>query len=194
MKISKRLKSSYRRVDLVCNNKVAADDWEEVYFGDLSGTVASANFNSNVDLDPTAGPYEFEVTVTDASGKSTTLSTFLFITNEKDEDLPMISFVSPDTNVVDTFPIGADVTLQANISDFGTLSSVYARMRDVFTDEIIGGSEMTIDSIFAFTYQLDTIINIPAGTVPGNYKVEIYANDVTGNYGYNLDTIYVRTN
>ena len=180
--------------DLNFNNKTQTDAWSEVFFGDLSGTTDAVNFQVQIVFDPLAGPHEFQVTVIDSVGKVTTQSTYLSITNNQDVNAPMIGMVLPDTNIIDTFLIGNDIPIRANISDGNQIVDVFARIRDAFTNEILPNSEVQIDTLFQFAYQLDTFYTIPAGTVPGKYKVEVYANDQVGNYGYNLDTVYVKPN
>jgi len=183
-----------RREDEYFNNKTDSDAWTLFLNGDLSGTVDAINFFINVPFDPLAGPYEFKIKVTDAAGKTATQTTFLFITNSEDLMAPMIRFVQPDTNMIDTFLIGNDLPMRVNVSDGNQIVDVFARVRDAFTNEILPNSEIQIDTLFLFAYQLDTFYTIPAGVVPGKYKVEVYANDQVGNYGYNLDTIYIKPN
>lgn len=184
----------FRREDLNFANKTQTDSWSEVFFGDLSGTTDAVNFQVKVVFDPLAGPHEFQVTVIDSVGKATTLSTYLTVSNDLDLNPPMIGMVLPDTNVIDTFLIGTDIPIRANISDNGQIVDVFTRIRDAFTDEVLPNSEVSVDTLFLFAYQLDTFYTIPAGTVPGKYKVEVYANDRVGNFGYNLDTVYVKPN
>jgi len=184
----------FRREDLYFANKTESDAWTDVFFGKLEGTTDAVNFWAKVPFDPFAGPYEFQVTVMDSVGKTATQSSFLFVSNDRDLQSPSIRYVLPDTNVVDTFTIGSDIPIRANISDGSQIVQVFGRVRDAFTDEILGNSEIMVDTLFVFAYQLDTFVTVPAGAVPGKYKVEVYANDQTGNYGYNLDTIYIKPN
>lgn len=182
-----------RREDLYFQ-KTNTDSWSRTFFGNLSGTVDAVNFWVYVPFDPSAGPYEFVVYVTDEAGKTSSLTTYLYINNDADLIAPYIRYVQPDTNIVDTFLIGSNLPIKVNISDPGLVVNVFSRVRDAFTNEVMGGSEINVDTLFVPTYQLDTFVTIPAGTVPGKYKVETYANDQTGNYGYNLDTVYVKPN
>ena len=182
-----------RREDLYFQ-KTNTDDWSKNFFGNLEGTVDAVNFFVFLPFDPSAGPYEFVVFCTDEAGKTSTVTTYLFVQNDNDLVDPIIRFVQPDTNMVDTFLIGSNMPLKVNFSDPNLVVNVFTRVRDAFTNEVMAGSEINIDTLFLPTYQLDTFVTIPAGTVPGKYKVEAYANDQTGNYGYNLDTIYVKPN
>lgn len=174
--------------------KTNTDAWNKEYFGTLEGTVDAINFFVYLPFDPAAGPYEFDVFCTDAAGKVTELETYLFVKNDRDLVPPIVRYVTPDTNLVDTFLIGSNIPLKVNISDPGLVVNIFSRVRDAFTNEVMDGSTINVDTLFVPAYQLDTFVTIPAGTVPGKYKVETYANDQTGNYRYNLDTIYVKPN
>lgn len=175
--------------------RTANDPWNETWFGSLDGKTGSANFPANVVYNPTAGPYEFKVRVTDEAGKFTELSTYLFVTNRQDEIVPVVTLNEPDTTNVDTFAIGQQIPIVGLANDPGGLiEDIYIRVRDAFTQEIMMDSEIRIDTIFQNPVPIDTFVTIPAGTVPGDYNVEVYANDPTYNVGLKRALIYVKPN
>jgi hypothetical protein len=169
--------------------------WKETWFGSLDGVVGGVNTKEYVIYDPTAGPYEFMVRVTDAEGKSTTKKTYFFVKNKIDLVSPTVTFTAPDTMNVDTFVIGAQLPIVARCEEVGDpIRDVYVRVRDVLTKEILEGSEIRYDTVYATPYDIDTFVTIPAGTVPGNYNVEIYANDQLFNVGYGKCEVYIKPN
>ena len=182
-----------QRVDLVFL-KTETDPWSANLFGQLEGTVDAVNQFIRIPFDPSAGPYEFEVVCNDASGKQTIIKTYLDVTNSADASAPQIAFFNPNPSAIDTFTIGQNIQIRANITDNEEVKDVTTRVRDAFTNELMEGSTIEYDTLFLNPFLLDTFVTIPAGTVPGVYKVEVYANDGTNNYGYNLDSIYIKPN
>jgi len=182
-----------QRTDLVFQ-KTVTDPWSANLFGMLEGQIDAVNQFITVPFDPSAGPYEFEVVCTDASGKQTIVTTYLQITNSIDVLAPQIAFFNPNPSAIDTFAIGQVIDIRANITDNDDIVKVTTRVRDAFTDDLMENSTIVYDTLFVQPYLLDTFVTIPAGTVPGMYKVEVYANDRTNNYGYNLDSIYIKPN
>lgn len=174
--------------------KTNTDGWKESVFGALEGTVDAINYFIYTPFDPSAGPYEFKVTAYDQEGKSSEVITYLYMTNNIDTEFPEIQFINPNPAVIDTFTIGDDIIMQAFCTDNNAIVDVTARVRDAFTNEVLSGSTIQIDTLYVQPYALDTFVNIPAGTVPGMYKVEVYATDPVGNHGYNLDSIYIKPN
>lgn len=182
-----------QRTDLVFL-RTETDPWSANLFGTLEGTVDAVNRYIQVPFDPSAGPYELEVVCDDASGKRTYLTTYIQITNNVDVLAPQIAFFNPNPSAIDTFSIGQTIQIRANITDNDAVKNVTTRVRDAFTDDLMENSTIEYDTLFLQPYLLDTFVTIPAGTVPGMYKVEVYANDPTNNYGYNLDSIYIKPN
>lgn len=171
------------------------DPWKETYFGNLEGTVDGVNFLVNVVFNPTAGPYEFLVKVRDEAGKETQQATYLFVKNVQDSVPPIVDILLPNTSFVDTFAIGDDIQIRANCQDPGGLvADVRVRIRDAFTDATIEGTDHQWDTVFVNSYLADTMFTIPAGTVPGDYRVEVYATDQFYNVGLGTDMIYIKPN
>lgn len=169
--------------------------WKETWTGELDGTVDGVNFIEFVPYDPSAGPYEFHVTVWDVSGKETSLSTYLYITNNADPNPPTITYTSPNPAAVDTYMIGQTIPIQGQASDaVSYIEDVYIRVRNAFTEEIMVGSEIYIDTTFVNPYVIDTFVVVPAGTVPGDYNVETYAEDPIKNWGKGVVPIYIKEN
>ncbi len=182
-----------QRQDLVFL-KTDTDPWSANLFGTLEGRIDAVNRYIQIPFDPSAGPYEFEVVVNDASGKQTILTTYLDVQNDVDVQAPQIAFFNPNPSAIDTFTIGQNIQIRANITDNDAVKNVTTRVRDAFTNDLMENSTIQYDTLFLQPYLLDTFVTIPAGTVPGMYKVEVYANDPTNNYGYNLDSIYIKPN
>ena len=63
------------------------------------------------------------------------------------------------------------------------VKNCFARVRDAFSNEVMSGSEFQWDTVFATPFLVDTNFVIPAGVVPGRYKVEFYGEDQIGNFG-----------
>jgi hypothetical protein len=170
--------------------------WKETWFGDLDGVSGGQNFKEYVIYDPTAGPYEFTVRVTDAAGKMAEKKTYFFVKNLQDIFGPSIEFLEPDTARIDTFSIGNQMTIRANVDEVpGELvEDVYLRVRDKLTKNVLEGSEIFWDTLFVTNVAIDTFINIPAGAVPGNYEVEIYANDITFNVTRKVCEVFIKPN
>lgn len=175
--------------------KTQNDPWKETWFGALDGTAGAANFRGDVVFNPTAGPYEFEVTATDESGKTATVITYLFVKNVSDSTAPSILFTQPDTVDVDTFAIGQNIPIVAIANDpGGNIANARLRVRDAFTNELLPGSEIFYDTVFVNPLVIDTFVTIGAGTVPGDYNVEIYADDQTFNVGNGVAKVYIKPN
>lgn len=174
--------------------KTNTDAWRANLFGTLEGTIDAVNQFITVPFDPSAGPYEFEIVVNDAAGKQTIVKTYLQVRNTTDILAPQIAFFNPNPSAIDTFTIGQTIQIRANITDDDEIRDVTTRVRDAFTNDLMEGSTIEYDTLFVQPYLLDTFVTIPAGTVPGMYKVEVYASDPTNNYGYNLDSIYIKPN
>jgi hypothetical protein len=175
--------------------KTNNDPWKETWFGSLDGPAGAANFPADVVYNPTAGPYEFKVTCTDEAGKTSQVVTYFFVRNLLDTIAPTIIFSQPNVSAVDTFLIGQDIPIVGLANDQGSLvKDVYIRVRDDFTNEILLGSEIFLDTLFVNPAVVDTFVNIGAGTVPGDYRVEFYANDQTFNVGLGIAKIYIKPN
>jgi hypothetical protein len=175
--------------------RTSNDAWKETWFGALDGPAGAANFPVDVVFNPTAGPYEFRVKATDESGKTSEVVTYLFIRNLGDTLPPVVIFNTPNTSSVDTFTIGQDIPITALANDQGGLvKDVYIRVRDDFTNETLANSEIYMDTLFINPAVIDTFVTIGAGTVPGDYRVEIYANDQTFNVGLGEAKIYIKPN
>lgn len=169
--------------------------WKETWFGDLDGMSGAVNFGEHVIYDPTAGPYEFTATVTDMEGKTASKTTYFFVKNRANLTGPVITYSSPDTSNVDTFTIGNQLHIVAHANESGDLvQKCFLRVRDKLTKEVLEGSEIHWDSLYLVNVNIDTFITIPAGAVPGNYNVEIYANDQTYNVGYGKCEVYIKPN
>lgn len=166
--------------------------WREVFYGPLDGTVGGYSNLVHVVYDPDAGPYEFRVKVWDKTGKMTETVTYFYITNLADPNKPTINTTVPSNNV-DTFTIGNNIPITAAIYDGGNeISDVYARVRNAFTKEEMPGSYIFLDTLFVMNFTLDTFVTIPAGTVPGDYWVEVYGGDNVRNIGMDSTRIYIR--
>ncbi|MEM0995999.1 MAG: hypothetical protein AAGN35_02920 [Bacteroidota bacterium] len=175
--------------------RTTVDPWKETWFGSLDGTAGAVNFNSDVVFNPTAGPYEFRVKATDESGKSAEVVTYYFVINDDDPVAPNVLFNQPDTMMVDTFAIGQNIPIIAIASDpGGQIVNVFLRVRDAFTNEVLANSEINYDTLFVNPAVIDTFVTIGAGTVPGDYNVEVYADDPTSNVGSNTALIYIKPN
>jgi hypothetical protein len=170
--------------------------WKETWYGDLDGVSGGVNFKEYVIYDPTAGPYEFTVTVTDMEGKTAQKKTYFFVKNAQDLTGPAVTFTSPDTTAIDTFAIGTPIHIIAKAEELpGELvADVYLRIRDKVTKNLLEGSEMRWDTVFMNPFLIDTMINVPAGAVPSNYDIEIYANDQTFNVNLGKCEIYIKPN
>ncbi len=164
--------------------------WSVTYYGALEGQSGGFNHVEYVVYDPSAGPYEFNVKVWDKVGNLTTTTTWLFITNLQDTHVPVVNITIPISTSVDTFTIGQDMQVKATMSDLGGLiTSGRMRLRNPITHEMLPGSEIIYDSIWAQPYTMDTFFTIQAGSIPGDYLVEVYANDPVYNTG--MDTVRV---
>jgi len=176
--------------------RTANDPWSETYFGYLDGTSDAVNFRVYSVFNPTAGPYELTVRVTDEAGNITTQTTYLEVMNKADLLAPRVRFTSPDTVAVDTFTIGQNMPVQAIVSEPSpnVVRNIYLRVRDAVTKELMSGSEVRWDSLYLGTVLVDTFVTIPAGTVPGNYMIDLFANDPTNNVGKSSTPVYIKPN
>lgn len=176
--------------------KVSNDPWSETWHGYVTGTSDAVNFRVFSVYNPTAGPYEFTVKVTDEAGNVTTQTTYLEVLNKADMVAPRIRFSTPDTINVDTFVIGQNMPVQAIVSEPSPaiVKNIYLRVRDAITSELMAGSEMRWDTVYLGTVLVDTFVTIPAGTVPGNYNVELYADDPTNNVAKKSTPVYIKPN
>jgi hypothetical protein len=170
--------------------------WKETWYGDLDGVSGGVNFQEFVIYDPTAGPYEFTVTVTDMAGKTAQKKTYFFVKNDIDLYGPTITFMNPDTANIDTVAIGDPIHIVAQVQEapLNTVKDAYLRVRDKLTKATLEGSEIRWDTIYINTLQIDTTINVPAGAVPGNYNIELYGNDAIYNVTYGKCEIYIKPN
>lgn len=175
-------------------NKTDNFAWKETWFGDLSGKSGGVNFPTTVAFDPNAGPYEFKVMVTDSSGKTAELTTYLFVTNTNDPLLPRVFFEMPDTNVVDTFAIGDTIFVKGNVSDGQQIRTARMRIRDEFSQQDLPNSFIFWDTLFVVQFDFDTFYTVPAGTAPGRYWLEFFGEDQTYNVGKGTDTLYIKQN
>jgi hypothetical protein len=169
--------------------------WKETWFGDLDGKTGAVNFKEFVSFDPTAGPYEFIVKVTDMEGKTAERRSYYFVRNRVDIVPPTVTITMPNPSSVDTVAIGNQLRIVANCNEqFDALVDIYLRVRDDLTNNLLENSEIRWDTLFLANYNIDTFITVPAGAVPGNYNVEIYANDGTYNVGYGKSEFYIKPN
>lgn len=175
--------------------RTAVQPWKETWFDDLDGKTGAVNFKEYVSFDPTAGVYEFTVTVTDMAGKSTTKKTYFRVKNRSNLFAPLVTFSSPDTVAIDSFTIGNPIHIVANTYDAGDfVKDIYLRVRDKLTKNLLVDSELHWDTLYQGSYIIDTTVGVPAGTIPGNYNIEIYSNDATNNVGYGKCEIYIKPN
>jgi Domain of unknown function (DUF4625) len=164
--------------------------WEFSYNGDLDGQSGAFNEVRNIVFDPSAGPHKLHVKVWDKAGNMTETTTYLFITNLNDTQAPNVNIIIP--TAIDSFNIGDMMTIKANINDPAVISNAYARVRNLQTKALMPGSEIFIDSIWQGAYVLDTFVNVQAGTVPGDYWVEVYSRDDVYNVGYDTVHVFIR--
>lgn len=176
--------------------RTANDPWSETWHGSLEGTSDAVNFRVFSVYNPTAGPYEFRVKVSDEDGKTTELVTYLEVTNRLDSIAPRIRYISPDTVTVDTVIIGQNLNIRAVVDEVSPniVKDVYLRVRDVLTNELLANSELRWDTVYQSTVVVDSFITVPAGTVPGNYKLELYGIDPTNNIGMKAVQVYIKPN
>ena len=175
--------------------KTDSDSWEEDLWGDLDGKSDGINTFILVRDDPSAGGYDFELTVWDMTGKFTTIETYLFVTNERDTLLPYVTIASPDTAAVDTYTIGSDIPVMGYIAEIGTGTIFSARMmlRDTLNRTVIPETTVRIDTIFANAYTVDTFITTSASTTPaGDYILSLYGRDAINNWGLEEARIYLK--
>lgn len=175
--------------------RTAVQPWKETWFGDLDGVSGAVNFKEYVSYDPTAGYYKFTVKVSDMEGKTDELSTYFLVGNRQDLTAPTIVFTEPDTVNIDTFAIGSNINIIARCEELGdVVRDARLRVRDVLTGNILEGSEIRWDTVYAAPLLIDTFVTVPAGAVPGNYNVEIFCNDMTNNVVVNRAEIYIKPN
>lgn len=176
--------------------RVANDPWNESFFGNLEGKSDAINFRVYTVYNPTAGPYEFWVKVWDEDGNMTETKTYLHMLNRADTIAPRIRYVAPDTVDVDTATIGQNFTIQALVNEYGSnvVRDIVLRVRDNVTDELLPGSEIRYDTLYLSSYVVDTFVPIPAGTVPGNYRVELFAIDPVNNINRKDVVFYIKPN
>jgi hypothetical protein len=175
--------------------RTSVQPWKETWFGDLDGKTGAVNFKEFVSFDPTAGVYEFMVKVTDMEGKSAMKKTYYRVRNQIDLVGPFITFMMPDTVAIDSYAIGNPIPIKATATDPSDfVKDIYLRVRDKLTKTLLVDSELRWDTLFQGSYIIDTTVGIPAGTIPGNYNIEIYSNDVTNNVGYGKCEIYIKPN
>ncbi len=175
--------------------RTSVQPWKETWFGDLDGKTGAVNFSEFVSYDPTAGPYEFTVKVTDMEGKTASKTTYYFVKNRIDLVAPTVTYSMPDTANVDSFAIGTPIHIKAKCTATGdAVVDIVLRIRDKLTKAILPGSELRWDTLNLSPYDIDTMINVPAGAVPGNYDIEIYANDATFNVGFAKCEVYIKPN
>ena len=176
--------------------RTTSADWSDTWFGDLDGISGAVNFDVVVIPDPTAGPYEFKVKVTDKEGKTAEKTTYFFVKNRADLFGPNVRFTAPDTANVDTFRIGNPMHVRALVNEVPgqVINNIHLRVRDKLTKQIVPGSEINWESLNQNSVVVDTLIDIPAGSVPGNYNVEVYAEDMIYNVTYKNCEVYIRPN
>jgi hypothetical protein len=176
--------------------RIANDPWNETFFGNLEGTSDAINFKVYTVYNPTAGPYEFLLKVWDEDGNMTELKTYLNMVNRADTIGPRIRYVNPDTINVDTATIGQNFPIQALVNEYGTnvIRDLYLRVRDNVTEELLPGSEIRYDTLYLSSFVVDTFVPIPAGTVPGNYRAELFAIDPVNNVTRKDVVFYIKPN
>ena len=172
--------------------KTDADPMEKTIINNITGKNLTISPSITTDWDPAAGPYEFRIKVIDVSGFETEAVTYLMVSNGFDPIVPTVTISSP-TIPVDTFNIGTNIPVSIDVTDNVDMSDVFLRVRNIYTKELLEGSEMWFDPVPAAGFSLDTNIYIPP-TVPGDYRVEVYGRDTTQNLGYNSVQIYISTN
>jgi len=173
-------------------SKTESDLWNAEMAGPLTGLSDGINTTMPVVFDPSAGPYDFIVTAWDKDGKSTTLTTYLYVTNSRDLDPAVITISNPDTAEVDTFQLANNLVVQGMITDNVKIREAMIRMRNAGTMEVISGTEIVIDSIMAASYVIDTFWTGPLGLSEGDYIVEVYAVDGVRNTSKETAQVYLR--
>jgi len=129
--------------------RTAVQPWKETWFGDLDGVTGAVNFKEFVSYDPTAGPYEFTVKVTDMEGKTATRKTYFYVKNQDDLTGSVITYSMPDTTNVDSFAIGTDIHIMAEAFELADpIKDVYLRIRDKLTKSVLVGSEIRWDTVY----------------------------------------------
>lgn len=176
--------------------RTAVSPWKETWYGDLDGMSGGVNFHEFVIYDPTAGYYVFKVKVTDMAGKTAERTTYFYVKNRLDLVGPTIVYQDPDTSRIDTFAIGNPMHIRAIVSESPgeLLSNVTLRVRDKVTKNLMENSYVFWDTVFVTQFVIDTNLNVPAGTVPGNYNVEVYGNDFTNNVRMKTCEVYIKPN
>ena len=165
--------------------------WQETWFGDLEGLSGAFNESVFVVFDPSAGPYEFRVKVWDKVGNMTEKVTYFFVTNLNDTQKPVVNITIPSNNV-DTFSIGSVLNMRVQMTDPGQVAAAFVRLRNPITKQLLPGSEIKLDSIWIPNYILDTFVNVQAGSTPGDYLIEAYANDQVYNVGTDTVRVFIR--
>ncbi|MCB9234858.1 MAG: DUF4625 domain-containing protein [Bacteroidia bacterium] len=170
--------------------KTNNDSWEKIEVGFLDGKSDGINTSYKVSEDPNAGPYEFKVTVWDKAGKETTLVTYLFLKNQRDTLVPVFTTITkPNPNVVDTI-WGDTLYVKGTVTDNNGVEDAYIRLRTIDL-QLVEGSEVFLDTLFAGSYQIDTFLDI-SKALPGDHLVEFYANDNLQNVGRKIVPVYVK--
>jgi len=159
--------------------KTSNDPWEYIMQGFLEGKSDGVNTSITLGNDPQAGAYEFRVKVWDAEGKLTTRSTYLDMTNVRDTTGPVISVNSPNTG--QTFNNGSSIVVGADVSSTDDIQTVRCRLYDPENLIPVGNSTKLFINIFSTTFSLTASINGYDAVPPGDYEVEIFANDTYNN-------------
>lgn len=170
------------------SNKVAGVSYREKLGAGSFGSPQAASFNSStgqwsftrtVLADPadTDGSYEYEITVTDAAGKTRSVNKIVHL----DRELPVITLKSPEPHIVEGPTVFANgtVTLSGSASDNRSLSTMEIRVGT-------GAWTLLADGPHTFTYSVDTtdplissdetelIVSLRSTDVAGNQSVESY--------------------
>ena len=172
-------------------HKTNNDFWLTEKTGQLSGLADGINTTMMVPSDPSAGPYKFIVTVWDRSGKSSTITTYLNVTNSRDIYPPVVTITSLDTTQVDTHLIASNLIIQGGITDNGLVRVCYIRMLSESDLALVPGSEIRVDSIDNLSYVVDTFLT-PLGISPGNYILEVFGTDSYRNVAKETVQLYMR--
>lgn len=168
--------------------------WEKLIVGTLDGRVGGYNDTITVPYDPSAGPHIFDVNAWDAAGNKSSLRTYLFIINANDVTAPIITITVP-TTAVDSVTHGQQMIIQGTMTEpGGLLQRGRIQIRNSFNNIVEDWSVMELDSLFMANYTVDTFMDIPAGTPPGDYILEMYGQDFIQNVGSDTASFYIKSN
>lgn len=178
----------------VAYEKTAAFNWSRDYNGTLSGKEQVVTIIDSVPSNPYAGVYKVTVTVHDKKQKETTAWTYIQVVNRIDSVAPSVVLTGPSSGAA--FGIGDAFRVQGTINEMmgGTVSRVVVRMRNVLNNEPVMDHMIDISGLSGSSYALDTAYTVPAGTIPGDYYLEVYTEDDKMNVGRYIQPVSVYLN